>query len=121
MFMGSRGVTTLATALLLLGAGCAEGTQQLAPQGTGGRGDRCLHGVAFIVDLVPGARGEPTPIEAARWFAEHGGVDTSYPVDGWHVVRHHGKEVTLRSGTAVLRAVQGPAGTWGVTSGHHCS
>jgi len=73
----------------------------------------------FALSQATDHGGQPTPVAAAEWFAEHGSVG-GLPGSGW---REHGQDqggVVLRSGSATLHAVPGSDGTWFVDSGSTC-
>ena len=73
----------------------------------------------FALSLASDTGGQPTPVAAADWFADHGGVG-GVPGSGWHEDGRDDAGVTLRSGGATLHAVQGPDGTWQIDSGTTC-
>jgi hypothetical protein len=80
----------------------------------------CANGSAFALSLVSDRGGQPTPVAAAVWFAQHGGV-AGVPARGWLEVGRHGRGATVQSGPVVLHVVQGPDRTWQVDSGSWCS
>jgi hypothetical protein len=80
----------------------------------------CASGSAFALSLVSDRGGQPTPVEAAAWFARHGGV-VGVPARGWREAGRHGGGATVQSGPVVLHVVQGSDRTWQVDSGNWCS
>lgn len=80
----------------------------------------CSTYTAFAVSLVSNRGGMATPEKAAEWFAVHGGV-SSIPKGGWLEMSREKQAATVYSGKTILHVAQGPAGTWQVDSGKHCS
>jgi hypothetical protein len=70
----------------------------------------------FSLSLVSDRGGQPSPVAAAEWFSEHGGVP-GVPSSGWH---QDGSGSSVRSGELTLHVVQGPDATWQVDSGSYC-
>jgi hypothetical protein len=73
----------------------------------------------FALSLVSDRNGQPTPLDAARWFGLHGGI-SGVPRSGWHQVSSAGREAELASGSSTLHAIQGPDKTWQIDSGKPC-
>lgn len=73
----------------------------------------------FELELAHDVGGEPSPLEAARWFAAHGGV-SDVPSDGWLDAGHDEAGALVRSGKLTLEVIQGPDLTWQVVSGTWC-
>jgi hypothetical protein len=73
----------------------------------------------FALSLASDRGGQPSPVAAAEWFAEHGG-DAGLPRSGWHEVGGDESGSTVRSGAVTLHVVRGPDGTWQVDSGSQC-
>jgi len=66
-----------------------------------------------------GSAGRASPVDAANWFAVHGGVH-GMPTGRWHEADRGGHGATVSSGTTLLHVVQVTGGTWLVDSGKHC-
>jgi hypothetical protein len=73
----------------------------------------------FELSLASDRGGQPTPVAAAEWFAEHGDVG-GVPGSGWRRTGQDQTGVVLRSGSVTLHASQGSDGTWQVVSGTTC-
>lgn len=73
----------------------------------------------FALSLVSDRNGQPTPLDAARWFGLHGGI-SGVPRSGWRQVSSAGREAELASGASTLHAIQGPDKTWQIDSGEPC-
>jgi hypothetical protein len=91
----------------------------VAAASTPAAGASCRTGSGFALSLVSDRGGQPTPVEAAYWFARHGGVP-AMPVTGWQLAGRSGTSATVKSGDVTLHAIQGPDGTWQVDSGEQC-
>jgi len=74
---------------------------------------------AFELMLAHDYGGQPSPVQAAEWFARHGGV-LSIPTDGWHEANRTDQSVTVYSGKTLVNALQSSDGTWQVDSGMRC-
>ena len=81
--------------------------------------DRLVRLAATTAGVAAGVAGQPSPVEAARWFAGHGGVG-DLPPDGWHDVGRDETGALVRSGNLTLHAIQGADLTWLVDSGKRC-
>lgn len=73
----------------------------------------------FALELAPHVTGQPSPVAAATWFAEHGGV-ANLPESGWRAAGNDELGVTVRSGPVTLHLVRLPDGTWYPDSGQWC-
>ncbi|MEU2348054.1 hypothetical protein [Modestobacter sp. NPDC049651] len=79
-------------------------------------GDRCS---AFSLSIADGVAGRPSPVAAAGWFADHGGVG-GVPGAGWTDGGADESGAVVRSGGWTLHVVRLSDGTWVVDSGRHC-
>jgi len=70
--------------------------------------------------MAMGSVGQSSPVDAANWFAVHGGVD-GIPKGQWHESDHGGHGATVYSGHTLLHVIQVTGGTWLVDSEKHCS
>jgi hypothetical protein len=73
----------------------------------------------FALSLTSDSGGQPSPVAAAEWFAENGGVG-GVPSSGWREDSSDDTGVVVRSGDATVHVIQGPDGTWQVDSGQSC-
>jgi hypothetical protein len=80
----------------------------------------CAAGSGFGLSLAAGARGRPTPVAAAIWFARHGGGLANLPGSGWRDVSRTGGGATVTSGSFTLHVIPAADGTWLVDSGYRC-
>jgi hypothetical protein len=95
---------------LLTAAGCGSNAVKptVLPAAAQPTATGCAAGSGFAVSIAAGARGRPTPVAAASWFARHGGGLPHMPVHGWRVVtRTHGA-ATVTSSSVTVHVVQGP-------------
>jgi hypothetical protein len=76
-------------------------------------------GSGFAVSLVSNRGGQPTPVSASQWFAEHEGV-WAVPTSGWREAGSDDQGVFTESGGVRLHVIQGPDKTWQVDSGEKC-
>jgi hypothetical protein len=106
-------------------SGCGAGVAAVGPgQKTGTKGRRpthvvCAQRTAFELSLVSDRGGQPTPLAAATWFADHGGVG-GIPRSGWRVTGQNHDGATVTSGRTSVHAIRGSDGTWQVDSGTTC-
>jgi hypothetical protein len=70
----------------------------------------------FALSLASDTGGQSSPVDAAKWFAVHGGVD-GVPRSGWQESGRDATGATVTTGGATVHAVQGPDGTWQIDSG----
>ena len=70
----------------------------------------------FALSLASDRGGQPSPIAAAAWFAQHGSVQ-GIPKIGWQEVRTGVAEATVQSEGVELHVIEGPDQTWQVDSG----
>jgi hypothetical protein len=96
----------------------AEPTTATSPSaaGTGTPSPDCG---GFSLSLVSDRGGRPTPVAAAEWSAEHGGVP-GVPRSGWQQDGEDESGTSVRSGDLTLHVVRGPDETWQVDSGSYC-
>jgi hypothetical protein len=73
----------------------------------------------FALSLVSDRGGRPSPVAAAEWFAEHGGVP-GVPQSGWQEDGQDESGAEVSSGEVTLHAIQGPDESWQVDSGSTC-
>lgn len=73
----------------------------------------------FSLDFAPGVVGQASAVEAAQWFAAHGG-EPGYPSSDWQPVGQDEPGVSLTSGAAKLHVVHLPNKTWIVDQGWRC-
>ena len=106
-------------ACLLVLSACASSTAQ-SVAAVPAASPSCATPSGFELSLVSDRGGQSTPIAAAAWFAQHGGV-SGIPAAGWRETARNGHGTTVRSGPATLQVVQGPDGTWQVDGGSLCS
>jgi hypothetical protein len=71
---------------------------------------------SFSLSLASNTGGQPSPLAAAEWFAQHGQV-AGTPANGWHVVSQGTAEARVQSGAFELQVIEGPDQTWQVISG----
>ena len=83
------------------------------------RSPDCSHVSGFAVSVDMGGVGQSSQVDAASWFALHGGVH-GIPTGRWREVDQGGHGATVSSGTTFLHAVQGAGGAWVVDSGKDC-
>jgi hypothetical protein len=72
----------------------------------------------FALSLASDTGGQPSPVEAAVWFAQHGSVQ-GVPTVGWQQVHTGGAEATVQSQGVQLHVIEGPDQTWQVDSGQY--
>lgn len=80
----------------------------------------CAQGTGFALSLVSNRHGQRTPLAAAIWFSEHGGV-SGIPHNGWRVTSRSDGGATVESGSVTVHVIQGSDKTWQVDSGERCS
>ena len=64
--------------------------------------------------------GQPTPVRAAEWLAQHGGVP-GIPIGGWREINRRDGNALVESGPVTLHVIEGPDHTWQVDSGERCA
>ena len=119
-----RGITAaaLTAALSMAITGCAaSGRAAGAPGGSDATtsGATCEQQTAFSLSLASDTGGRPTPLEAAQWFVQHGGV-AGLPDGDWNVTELGKHQATVTSGATKLHVIKGSDGTWQVDSGVTC-
>jgi hypothetical protein len=72
------------------------------------------------LDLSVDPAGQASPIAAAQWFAQHGGVG-GYPSEGWRVIYKSADHAQVQAANADADVVRGADGTWRVDSAQRCS
>jgi hypothetical protein len=80
----------------------------------------CGSGSGFALSLVSDRGGQPTPVRAAQWLAQHGAVP-GIPHAGWREISRHDGNALVASGPVTLHVIQGPDRTWQVDSGERCA
>ena len=73
----------------------------------------------FALSLALDHGGRPTPVAAAEWFADHGGVP-DVPDTGWREAGRDEAGRLVRSDGVTLHVVQAADQTWFVDSGRFC-
>jgi hypothetical protein len=114
----------LAAVCLVTLAGCGSASATGGPPAhspsAGAAAQPCAKSSGFELSLASDRGGQPGPVAAAVWFAQHGGV-ADVPVHGWRVTSRSAHAAVVTSGSLVLHAQQGSDGTWQIDSGYRCS
>jgi len=72
-----------------------------------------------MLSLYSDRGGQSSPLAAAEWFPDHGGIE-GVPQSGWHEEARTETGVSVRSGESTLHVIQGSDGTWQVDGGSSC-
>jgi len=109
---------SVAPALVLAAVGLMACTTSASPPPAGP--PTCTGSTRFDVSPPAARGGQASPVEAARWFAGHGGV-RGIAAGSWRQVSRGSGVASVASGTTILQVMQGTDGTWFVDSGRRCT
>jgi hypothetical protein len=112
----------LAAAVAGCGSGSPAASQREKASGAPGQVGAetiCPRRAAFELSLASRRGGRPTPVAAADWFAQHGGI-RGMPRTGWRLIAQTRGGATVVSGRTGVHVLRGTDGTWQVDSGYTC-